>query len=163
MMSRILPNFVLRPLYFAYFHSHLTYGLPIWYPLLSVKLQNSLYVLQKRIIRSMHCVNPLQHCMPLFKKSQIKDQLHMENCRLMHRVNSGDCPPPILNLYDFCSQQHNTRGPNIRIVKHKSVLVNKSFLCKPLSNWQRTDIAIRNIMNLKGFCKNLRRKLIDKY
>ena len=42
-LSRILPSYTLRYLYFAYYHSHLTNCLPIWYPLLNQGMQNSLY------------------------------------------------------------------------------------------------------------------------
>ena len=49
-LSTILPRSCLRTLYFAYFNSHITYCLPVWYPLLNKKSQNAIYVVQKRVV-----------------------------------------------------------------------------------------------------------------
>ena len=81
-LSRILPSFCVRSLYYAYFYSHLTYCLPVWYPLLNQSSQNSLHVLHKRLIRAVSGAAYRQHCMPLFKKQKIlmlRDQLTLDN------------------------------------------------------------------------------------
>ena len=49
-LSLVLPGSCLRTLYFAYFHSNLTYCINVWYPLLRKACRNSLYLLQKRTV-----------------------------------------------------------------------------------------------------------------
>ena len=93
-LSRFLPKFCLRELYFAYFQSHLMYCIIIWYPLLNRPTQLTLFRLQKRVLRSV-CGAPFHaHCMPLFKRERIpimEDQVFIENCKLMYRVANGHC------------------------------------------------------------------------
>ena len=52
-LSKTLPRSALLPLYYSYYHAHLTYALFIWFPLLRQQLQTGIYLLQKRIVRSM--------------------------------------------------------------------------------------------------------------
>ena len=122
-LAKILPPICVHSLYFAYFHSHLTYGLPVWYLLLNAMSQNSIILLQKRITRSTCNANFREHCMPLFKKLGVLtlgDGLLVSYVKLLHRIESGVCPTPLKNLYVKSFPQHNTRGLTIAPVKHKN-------------------------------------------
>ena len=88
-LAKMLPKSCLRSLYFAFYHSHMYYGLPVWFPLLKRESQKTLFLLQKQIVRCINGVNFRAHCMPLFRKQVIltlEDQLKLNNCKLMFRV-----------------------------------------------------------------------------
>ena len=44
-LSKLLPISCMRSLYFAYFHSHITYAMIIWYPIMRKNLQTQLHCL----------------------------------------------------------------------------------------------------------------------
>ena len=165
-MSRFVPESCSRYLYYAYCHSHLTYGLLVWWPMLSSTSQDMLIKLQKQIVRGICRVSINQHCMPLFKQKQIltiKDQLTLENCKLMHRVEYDQCPIMVRNLFNTHSKTYETRGSSITALHYKGVKVNKSFLCRPIYDWQLLPINIRKIENRKSFSRCLKRWIICKY
>ena len=165
-LAKMIPMYCLRVLYFAYYHSHLTYGLLIWYPLLSINAQKSLFTLQKRLVRCL-CSAPFrQHCMPLFKSLSIltlPDQMLVENAKLYHKIVHNECPTPIQNLYRNVKSNYETRYRGPIAVSFKSVLVNKSFLCKPIIDWQNLTCDQKNVTNTKLFCKKLKKSIITSY
>ena len=162
-LNKIFPNEVLWTLYFAYYHSNLMYCLLVWYPLLHKKHQNSLYMSQKRMIRLISGVSLRAHCMPLFKARNvlvIQDQLTLENCKLIYRVESKNCPLPIVNLFEV--GQYNTRC-NINMRVHRSAKYNNSFLCKSILDWTKLEMNCRAIDKIKPFAKRIKADLIRKY
>ena len=75
-----------------------------WFPFLDKKSQNSLYVLQKRLIHSLSNAGFRDHCMPLFKKLgvlTVHDLLYKSNVLLIFRVVNQIAPSPIANMFDF--------------------------------------------------------------
>ena len=121
LLSKILPMFCLRYLYFAYFHSHLTYGMLIWYPMLSQSHKNALYLLQKRLIRTMCNANFRDHCMPLFREQKIlcmAEQIQLENCKLLYHIEQGLVPIAVINLYP--KSKMKTRSGRVQIPSHAS-------------------------------------------
>ena len=62
--------------------------------MLNQNLQNTIYVLQKRLIRGICNAPPRQHSMPMYKDLGIitvRDQLILHNCKLIDRVIHGTC------------------------------------------------------------------------
>ena len=165
-LAKILPCSCLRNLYFTYFNSHLTYAATVWWSFLRKQQQDNLYLLQKRIIRSI-CNAPFRsHCMPIFKKLSILsiwDQMLLENCKLVFNIESDKCPISVLNLYGKQQSVYNTREFKFAAPLHKSRRVNVSFLCKPISDWRRLPRNIRQIENIRTFTKGLKKELLDKY
>ena len=158
-LSQKLPTFSIRLLYHALFGSHLVYAVSVWLPLLSKRNRNMLYVLQKKVVRSMCRVNLRSHCMPLFKKQSIltvDDYLAIENVKLMYKVKNNICPMPVRNLYNYSGHDYRTRSKDMIMDNHKLTLVNKSFLCKPLIEWQ-------SLPSLKGFSKCIKKTKFDRY
>ena len=106
--------------------------------------------------------------MPLFRKAQvltIYDCVSVENCKLIHRITSGQCAKPISNFYMTTNRQinHQTRNSNITIMKHTAATVNKSFLCKSVKDWGLLSTNCKLITNLKCFSKCLKKRFLDKY
>ena len=163
-LGSTLPTSCLRTLYFAYFHSHLTYGLAIWYPLLSKAAQNNLYLLQKRLIRYVNKSNFREHCMPLFKLNEIltiSDQLKLENCKVIYRVTHGLIAKPIINCYSLSSGNRTCNAVSIH--KHSLSIVNKSILCKPITDWRSLPSDFKTKESLYSFCRALKVNLLDWY
>ena len=166
-LKSVLPQVCLPSLYFGYFHSNLVYGLPIWYPLLSKKSQNSLTIAQKKIVRAICGVARTQHCMPLFRKLvilMISDQLTLENCKLIQHIELDICPTPIANLFHYGTHsQYNTRSGSLRIVQHSSVKLNNSFLCKAIADWSKLDGPTKSLKCIKPFVNVCKKKFIKRY
>ena len=165
-LSKIFPRSCMRTIYFTYYHSHLTYGMVTWFPLLSKSSQNSLSLLQKRIIRSISNIGFKDHCMPYFRSLQIlklDDQIGLENVKLYHCVLNGTCPQPIMNLFTINYSSYQTRGHGPSASHFRSSLVNKSFLCRPIMDWNCLDSTLKNICNVQLFAKKFRLKRLSLY
>ena len=165
-LSRILPAESLKPLYHALYGSQLTYGMLVWFPMLLKQQQNRLYLLQKHLLRSISLVGYRHHCMPLFKKHSILtvfDRLFVENCKLMYKIETNVVPIPIKNLYQISEHSHNTRCVGVSIIRHKMQIVNRSFLCKPITDWQSLSYNIKNCSSIKSFVNHIKQDRICKY
>ena len=141
-LSAILPAQCLRTLYYAYYHSHISYGLSIWYPMLKRAEALNLYKMQKCVVRRICNAPPRSHCMPLFRSeriSTIPDLVTIENCKPIHRVVNHRCAKPITHFFARAEQpiSQQTRSLNVVIPKHNLAIINQSFLCKPVSDWSR--------------------------
>ena len=158
-LSKLIPLYLLHSLYFAYYHSHLSYCMSTWFPLMPAKSQNTIVILQKKIIRSLCNANYNAHCMPLYERLQIltvKDTLFVENVKLARRLVTGQCPVPILRLFDI-------NGSKVSIPQHTSNKLNRSFLCKPLMEWQSLPVALREYESKKSFVKKVKDNIFAKY
>ena len=134
--------------------------------MISKTSQNSVYVLQKQIVRSL-CKVPLrQHCMPLFKKEKILtviDQLKLDNCKLMFRIENGIYPVLVKNLYPSTTHEYHTRGGRVNVQLHKGSKMNKSFLCKAVLDSQHLSHDVRTLSNIKTFMNSIKKSLLDVY
>ena len=111
-------------------------------------------------------LNFRQHCMPYFKENKIvnlDDQLFIENCKLMHRVNSGIAPAPVINTFDKRQTLYVTRNAPVNVCRHYSDKLNKSFLCKSVMDWNKLPIDLRSVISTKLFGKKLKHHCLNKY
>ena len=168
-LAYILPLSCLRTLYYAYFHSHLSYCMIIWFPLLTSAERDSLYKMQKRAVRIISGAKPLQHCMPFFKKEDIvtvHDQVLIENCRLVHRVVNKTCPSPLIfmlspgNRNAFSTQ---TRSGSLNIPAHTSAKLNSSFLCQAIMDWSKLGKDVINSEHSKLLSRKIKTNMLKKY
>ena len=67
-VKNILPFDALKSLYYSLVHSHILYGIQAWGNSPNI---NTIFKLQKRVIRLIHKKRFMSHTMPLFKKSSI--------------------------------------------------------------------------------------------
>ena len=162
-LSHIFPKSCMPTLYFASYHSHLSYCLLVWFPLLSKKLQNLLSTVQKRIVRNVCNIKPISHCMKLFKEKRILtvvDLVKVSNCKLIHRILNGTCPKPISH---FFRMNYGTRSMNVVVPKHSLTKLNKSFLCKSVIDWCSVRTDIKKTTNTKQFSIKLKKDLLTNY
>ena len=68
-----------------------------------------------------------------------------------------------MNLYDPILNLHKTRGMKYEAIKHKSVKVNNSFLCKPLCDWRNLDVSLKLSNNVKLLSLKCKNKILDEY
>ena len=166
-LGKILPKDCLRVLYYTYFHSHLMYGSVVWLPLIKRSCINTLYLLQKRLIRSLSSAPFRAHCNPLFKASnilKIEDQLLLDNLKLIFRSLNELIAKPIMRFFiGNGTKGCRTRNTNVRIVKHSATIINKSFLCKAVRDWNNLDLDTKKITNAAVFAKKVKKDIISKY
>ena len=156
--GKVLPTSCLRTLYFAHYHSRIMYCLFVWWPLLSKKCQESLYILQKRVVRALCKAPTNEHCLPLFKREKILtiwDLATLEDYKLVYRVAKGISPLPIRRQYKI--------GCCVSSIKHSIALVNKSFLCKPVFKWQKLSQDLKQKSSLKAFSNAIKEQMCKHY
>ena len=156
----------LRTLYFAYFHSCVSYGIILWLPLINEKERNTLMKLQKCIVQNICRVTLQTHCMPLFKKERIlllNDILYVENCKMMFTVDRASCPKLISNLFEHKQLRYETRGGRANVPPHRSSQFNRSFLCKSVTDWGNLSVEIRSLDHIKLLARQLRMSILNKY
>ena len=164
--SRLLSEDTLRTLYFAYYHSHLTYNLNVWWPFLVQSARDGLNILQKRIVRNMCKAHLRQHSMPLMKKHKIlttADKSYVMNCKLVHRIEHKNCSEPIKHLFPTAKHGYSTRNASVNIVNHRTNKFNKSFLCRSITDWQHVKLEVKRVENVKIFTRKVKQALLEKY
>ena len=112
-IKNLSTKFVLRSLYFSIFHSHLTYGLPVWGNAAQFYL-DKISALQKRAIRAINFADYLAPSEPLLKKSgilRLSDQKHVHTCALLWDLDKGQIPPSLAKYFTKSNtvHDHNTR------------------------------------------------------
>ena len=165
-LAKVLPRYVLRTLYYAYYYSHLSYCVLLWYPMLTMTAKNAIYVLQKRLIRTLTNAHFRDHCMPLFKSMKtltVNDLVYKENVLFVQRIVNAEAPLPVINLFDHATSTTLTRNRNIIIPKHKLALVNRSFLCKSVSDWLSVLVSTKLNITRNGLSRKLVTDLCNKY
>ena len=166
-LSRILPKSAMKPLYFAYYHSHLSYGIVNWFPLLKRNQQDKLFTSQKRIVRNIYGLSFRAHCMPVFKAEGILtllDMIKFENAKLMYRVKNEQCSRALCNFFTLGQgNKHDTRSARTVVHKHNLAIVNKSFLCQAVMDWTKLSMEEKKADNVKKFANNLKKNLLNTY
>ena len=123
-------NEVLITVYYGHVHSHLNYGILLWggHP-----AANKLFVLQKRAIRLICGVNPLEHCKPLFTELGILTQpsMYVLACLLYVKLN--------INNFTTRSQLHNYPTRN-----NYKLNINKCQYSTTQKNFKYTSVKLYN-------------------
>ena len=138
-----VPKKSLLLLYNAYFHSHLMYGITVWYGHLKQSLSDQLYRLQKRLIRIVHNKKFLEHCDPLFVKSNIlklQDQAKLEFLKIIQQVEHGKMPICVKNLFE---KSQSSRTKSYIIKKHSKTITGRSFLCQSVRHWNQLSTNLQ--------------------
>ena len=104
---------ILRSLYFAIFHSHLTYGLPVW-GYADQGLLDNIVLLQKKALHVITFADYHAHTRPIMKETKIlslADQRHLQISSLMWDLDHDTLPPTLSSYFKKCNtvHQHNTR------------------------------------------------------
>ena len=108
------PN-LLKQIYYAQFHSHLTFGCQIWGSKTDITAQTS--ILQNKALRIMSFVDRYASADPLYKQLQIlklNDLIVSNNILFVHKVLNGNTPAYFKNHFEEYKPTHTyntTRNP----------------------------------------------------
>ena len=113
-----LPSNLLKQIYYAQFHSHLSYGCQVWG--LKPASLNQTIMLQKKALRLMSFSHRNAPTNPIFKDLQIlqlEDLITSNNVIFVHKTLNNLSPSHFKNFYEFHSPNHNyntVNNPNSR-------------------------------------------------
>ena len=103
-----VPPNLLRQIYYAQFHSHISYGCQIWG--FNPNKISKTFILQKKAIRLMSFANKNAHTDPLFKQLEItklNDTITTNNITFVHNTLNGKSPSYFDNFFTKVKPQHN--------------------------------------------------------
>jgi len=112
--SYFLPQECLLSLYYAFFHSHLTFGLELW-SAAGVTLLVPIKLIQKKAIRIISHAYYLAHTEPLAHALNIllfDDLVFVTKCQFMFKVYNRKLCSPVTDLFHICDNSL-TRQNNI--------------------------------------------------
>ena len=147
--------------YYAFVHSRISYGIIFWGT--QFNTMNRIFILQKRIIRSICKESYLEHCVPLFRKLKImtvySSYLFSLVCFVYKNpdyfrcnVSVGDHSMATRHGDDFVVPRHSTalfeRGPYYMGVKVFNKLPHNIKILKPYERFKRT---IKSFFNSHPF------------
>ena len=113
-----LPSSLLKQIYYAQFHTHLSYGCQVWGA--SFNSINQTITLQKKAMRLMSFSDNDAPTNPIFKELkilQLKDIITTNNIIFAHKTINGLSPSYFKNFYTIHNPTHNyntVNNPNSR-------------------------------------------------
>ena len=137
-----LPSPCLKNLYFAYFHSHMLYCLPGWANTLNACQVETLFKLQKRVVRIITKSSYMSHSDPLFKSLCIvkfPQMIRHENIKLKYRAIASIAPVVLCNYMfhnaTLSGHKIETRSKNYIRAKINYSIYRNCFICKCDTEW----------------------------
>jgi len=103
-----LPSSLLKQVYYAQFHSHLSYGCQVWG--LRPASINQTIILQKKAIRLMSFSHKYAPTNPIFKDLQVlqlEDLITSNNINFVHKTLTNASPSHFNNFYKLYTPSHN--------------------------------------------------------
>ena len=139
-VKNMLPNFILRQIYYTMVQPYLTYGIILWGSTYQSYLKRTV-ILQKKAIRYMHKAHYNAHTKPLFYASNvlnINNTYRLEVAKFMYDFTRRKLPTPILDFFarNLAVHQHNTRhvlDPHFTIIHNSTA--DKSILHRGPRIW----------------------------
>ena len=128
--------------------------------------RESLYKLQKRIIRGICGAQFRDHCMPLFKKEEIltlEDHLCLENSKLIYKIIHKILPKPVHLLFELPQHNHNVRNQTVHVTKHRYAKMHNSVLSKAMVDWQKLPRSLKESSSLHIFLNKVKENLLKQY
>ena len=166
-VKNMLPNYILRQLYFTMVQPYLTYGIILWGSTYQSYLKRKV-ILQKKAIRYMHKAHYNAHTKPLFYASNVLNinfTYLLEVSKFMHDYTRRTLPTPLLNFFssNLTVHQHNTRqvlDPHFSIIYNS--IAEKSIIHRGPRIWSNIPQVIKECVNKNSFNKLLKRHFVTK-
>ena len=157
MIKNILPPSTKLLIYFANIHSHLSYALSVWGPMLKVGQLNRLKTQQNKSIRLIFNLGNRTRLTEHYRKGNlliVQDLINLALLKISHRYINGKLPVRISNLFDIPTHEYNTRNRNIIRAPHHTIeQYNKSYLAQAPHLWLHLPDNVKDIGNVKLFAK----------
>ena len=157
-VKQLIPLKCMKMLYYAYFDSHISYAMPVWYTPLSTSMKSKLFLLQKRAVHIVTNRSYRDHTDPLFNQTKIlklADKERIELCKLMYKIINQVAPRPVCNLYQFIHKS-KTQSGGLIVKPHKSKYYNTSFLNKGVIAWNSLSQKQKEKQSVTSFVKSLK-------
>ena len=159
-----LTQHALKVVYFAQFHSNLTYGIGVWGSLIPKETLKKLQKLQTMCMRILNS-NKSKHILT------VEDQITLELCKLWHKRTLGLLPSnlELTMTTDHCNKSlkkthlYKTRQKNLenrpRSTQHQ---YHESFLVKGNRVYSQLNNHLHNCKTMKQFTNSLKKTLLNK-
>ena len=143
-LRHFIPMSVLRSIYFALFHSHMSYAAIVWGQ--GLNHNSRIFKLQRRCIRIMNFSDFNADTQPLFTVSNIPylpEFIFACNIKLVHQTLNKLTPTSIQNTLEYKTLTHyySTRNRDLKILERpKAKTLNyglKSIQYQSLLNWKQ--------------------------
>jgi hypothetical protein len=143
-----------KSVYYAYFHSIMSYGVMFWGMGSGMK---RVFILQKRAVRTLLGMSPRDSCREVFKENRILTlpSLFIFECLKYAHKNLENTPQ------NLKFHQHDTRNKTLlRPVEHRLAKLSKSFVCMSVRLYNRlpSDLKLCNFMR---FQREVKRYLVE--
>lgn len=153
-LREFVSNDYLRVAYFAFFQSHISYGIVLWGHCHTV---NEILLIQKKVVRTICRAEHLEHCKPLFTKLKFMTVINLYIFHILIHTK--------LNIADFTLREdihrHDTRGRSkIDLPQHRLTKSGNSFHFNCVKFFNRLPCTARSIP-FKRFKTKLREWLIN--
>ena len=137
----------MKNIYYRHIHSHLIYAITVWGSMATQAQLNELKKLQKQCIQITNKTSPNSDVTGQFEKLRIlrlDEEITLNLCKLGHKITQGNLPKPIAQIFNLSGGKNPTQNramPNIQ--KQDSLLFNKSFQCKSLTEYSKLPIHLQ--------------------
>jgi hypothetical protein len=144
-----------RSIYFAYFHSLMTYGAIFWGRAAD---SSRVFILQKRAVRAILSMHPRESCRDKFKALGILTLagVFIWECLLYARKNLANTPENGDVHSHFTRNRHN-----IKPVGHRLTKTSNSFVCLSVKLFNLLPTGIRNLSDTE-YEREVKTYLLDK-
>ena len=151
---------ILRSIYFAIFHSYLSYCLLVWAQNFST-IQR-IIILQKKAVRIINFQPRNFHTSPLFKQNSIlkfQDKICLENILFVSKSLNNLSPSIFNTWFSFSSDQHNyetsssTQGNLMKLFYKTNRYGKYSITISAIGSWNKIQKQLKNML-LKDLSSN---------
>lgn len=152
-----LPKHVLKSMYFAYFHSVLSYLSPIWGSAPNYKLQE-IQVIQNRAIKNIYSLPYLTHSVDLYKDNilPIVELINYDMLVSMYKIKNKSTKTNFSFTTNNQHHHHNTRSRLLyRPIFARSKLTQSSIFSRGLNMYNSLPESIKSLDTISKFKKYL--------
>ena len=165
--QNIYPLNILKTIYCSLIQSKLSYGLLLW----GVD-SRSIFILQKRAIRTITCSKFYSHTEPLFKELQIlniNDLYTLRVLKFCFKLYNSDSPSYFLTYINSIKDKclfYNLRNKHIRTPMHNHSFAKNNLLFECIRILQDTQLNVTEKMfthSFKAFTFYAKKHLLNSY
>ena len=164
--KQILDYRSLHTLYCALVLPYLLFGVEIWGNNYKSSVQ-SLIVLQKRAIRTIHKVGYREHTNPLFLHSKLlkfPDIVSLQTALILHKAHNHQLPKNIQRLFQKREGGYNLRGEyNYKILNRRTTMKSFCVSTAGVKLWNSLSEEQKQCPNIKHFKAMYKNWLCTRY
>jgi hypothetical protein len=157
-IKNVISRHALIQMYYAYFHSILSYGLEIWGNA-ALYLTNRVFRLQKKVIRIVSNLSPLESCREAFKENKILPfpALYIYKCLIFLKKN------PQYFYNNVKTHLYTTRYKDLYDVEcHRTTARERGLKYSAIKFFNKLPKSLRDQNNLNKFKTELKCMLLKK-